>query len=206
LKISGVMMQMNFLPVRLGLSAAALVGGLAMATHASAVVIKTTTPISIPQTIDGIYINLVTGATSLTPITGFDIDPYATATGLGFYFAGDATNGGVISGTAYVDLAVVGPASTFSQSAQTAAAVNFQTAGTHVLGVRFLNEGTGATNYGYLTFQISGGAGFPASLVTWSYENSGAAITVSSPVPEPASAWMLLAGGLMLAGAAARRR
>jgi len=131
------MMQMNFLPVRLGLSAAALVGGLAMATHASAVVIKTTTPISIPQTIDGIYINLVTGATSLTPITGFDIDPYATATGLGFYFAGDATNGGVISGTAYVDLAVgavVGPASTFSQSAQTAAAVNFQTAGTHVLG------------------------------------------------------------------------
>ena len=88
--------------------------------------------IAIPATVDGLYLNVVTGASGLTgPTTpGWDLNPWGT-TVRQFFWGGTAapTGGGDAAGTVYRSLAlgdIVGPASTFLASATGPAAVNFQ--------------------------------------------------------------------------------
>ena len=112
-----------------------------------------------------------------------------------------ATTGPYLS---LADGAVVSSASTFSASAQATATTAFQSAGTHILGVRFLNEATAAINYGYVTIENGGPGGFPATITGWSFENTGAAITVSS-VPESSTLLMMSMGALALGAANLRK-
>lgn len=169
--------------------------------------------LAIPNTIDGVYINFVTGATGTSggAVPGFDFNPYSGTGGLLFYWGGDAgaVNGGVAS-TAngpYLVLgagSIVGPGSTFSQAANGANAETaaFQAGVTGYLGVRFTNESTGATDYGYVHLQTTGATGFPATILDYAYENTGAAITV---VPEPTTTATLALGVLTLGAAGVRR-
>lgn len=46
------------------------------------------------------------------------------------------------------------------------------------VGVVFYNETTSQLNYGYLHVVSTAPAGFPAQVLTWAYDNSGAAITI----------------------------
>ncbi len=184
--------------VRLGLCAAALVGTAAAVPTADAAIITFTVPVPVPMTFGGVYINLVTGATggSGAAVPGWDFNPYAASslTQLGFYWAGAGTGAGGVAATTtgpYLDLApgtMISAASTFSSSILGTTGSPFLTTGTHILGLMFMNEGTGMVNYGYLTMMTTGTSGFPATVLSWSFDNTGAPITV---VPEPSTTALL---------------
>jgi hypothetical protein len=160
--------------------------------------------INVPNTFSGVYINLLTGATGATPgaVPGWDFGPWGSSSLLSFFWNGTPANtAGGVAATAtgpYLDLALgsfVSAASVYSASATSAAAAAFQTSGTHFLGFRFLNEATGIVNFGYAQFSTTGPGGFPATIVRYAYENTGAGITV---VPEPTTFALF---GVMAAGA-----
>lgn len=192
--------------------AGALLASHAVATSADATVI-TSGPqnIAIPATADGIYLNLITGVAnaSAAAVPGWDFNPYGS-TGLLFYWGGTgALNAGVASTTTgpYIVLsagATIGPASTYSQSANGAnnETSAFRAGVNGYLGISFRNETTGVTNYGYIHLQTTAATGYPATILDWAYENSGAAITIPA-VPEPATVTLL---GVMAAGAVGVRQ
>jgi hypothetical protein len=199
---------------QLTVCAAALAGTAAGIPSADAAVISFTVNASVPQTFAGLYINFATGAITGSPTgnTGWDFNPYSNSGPFAIYWAGGATGiaGGVTTGpgsTTYARLQignVVSSASNFSNSLQvTTATSNFLAAGTHILGFRFLNEGTGQTNYGYVTINSSGGGtGFPLTIQGWSFENTGGAITV---VPEASTTALLAIAALALGAVGVRK-
>ncbi|MBC8131810.1 MAG: DUF11 domain-containing protein [Deltaproteobacteria bacterium] len=149
-------------------------------------------PISIPVVadIDGVYINVVTGAAGVPAPAGWDINPYRTGTaGFNFFFANTPAGSGgcVVAAAACVALpdgSTVGPASTYQ--AGVVSGLNFRTAGDRNLGFRFQNEATGAVNYGYAIIRNSNNAdptlaGFPASVIRLVYDNAGVAIVLGPP-------------------------
>ena len=174
------------------------------------------TPIVVPNTFAGVYINLGTGASAITPAgaPGWDFGPWGSSNTLSFFWNGTPANSsGGVAGTAtgpYLDLApgsVVSGASIFTAVTATAATTAFQTSGTHILGFRFFNEATSAINYGYLSLTTTGPLGFPATVNGWTFENSGGAITVpgaTGGVPEPTT-WAMMILGFGAMGAAMRR-
>lgn len=148
--------------------------------------------IEIPQTGEGVYVNLVTGAHggSEGAVPGFDFDPYAAQNStpvnqLKFYW-GSASSGGAgvaSSGDRYAVLApgdTVGAGSLFTRAAFTGDTSVWQagvTAG--YLGVRFKNEATDAINYGWVRLTTSAPIGFPATLIDWCYEDAGNDIVIA---------------------------
>lgn len=185
-----------------------------MTAPAQAAIVVFSTPLAIPNNIDGLYINLVTGESDTAPVTGWDINPYSAAGSLAFFYgaAANPDSAGMLdaSGTAYASLAessLVSASASFSQAASSAFASAFTSPGTHFLGVRFQNEQTGQVNFGYMQFQVGAGSttGFPLTLVGWAYENTGAGINVAA-IPEPGTYALMLAGLAGIAGFAARRR
>ncbi|MDQ6654644.1 MAG: PEP-CTERM sorting domain-containing protein [Verrucomicrobiota bacterium] len=192
---------------RLGLCAAALAGTAAAIPSAEADIITFTTPVNIPATISGVYINLATGATGgSSALTGWDFNPYQISgtTNLGFYWSPDLSGGsrgaGVATGagaTTYATLSpgtTIGPSSPFT-SAIAGTSANYNTSGSRILGFRFVNEATGALNYGYMFMTLGSTGGFPATIQGWSYDNTGAAITV---VPEPSVTALLTLAAIAL--------
>jgi len=193
--------------VRLGMCAAALTGTAAAVPSAQADIITFNTPIAVPNTVAGVYINLGTGANGApkSAVPGWDFNPYSAAsqTQLGFYWnltnAGSSTTGGVATTTLgpYRDLPpgeVVSGASTFSTTILGTTGSPYLTTGTHILGFRLFNETTSAVNYGYLTMTTTATNGFPATVQSWSYDNTGAPITV---VPEPSTTALLTIAALV---------
>ncbi len=189
---------------------------MAASAQASVVIVTPATPISITNSIDGIYFNVVTGASGASgaAVPGWDINPYNNNAGLTFY--GAASPSGILVGsigvppTTSIALVLsagdtVGPAGTYNQFQTTAP--GFQTAGDRYVGFRFQNEATGTANYAWMLLRSGDAAGFPAAIVSYGYENTGLAITVPSAVPEPAS-YALFGLGLAAIGGltAARRR
>lgn len=197
--------------MRLGMCAAALAGTAGMVTDANAVVVTFSTPISVPNTFAGVYINLLTGANGFTPasVPGWDFGPWGSSGVLSFFWNGTpAGSSGGVAGSAtgpYLDLAAgttISSASTFAATTASAQAAAFQSAGTHTLGFRFFNEATSAVNFGYLSMTTSGPSGFPARVNGWSFENTGAAITA---VPEASTTAMFAMGALALGALHLRR-
>ena len=190
----------------------AAVTGVATTSNA-AVVYVDPADITIPNNIDGIYVNFVTGATSTTGLVGYDLNPYNNGAGLTFY--GAASPSGVLATGTAGTLAVasrltggelIGPTPSnggFYNQFQTTGGL-FQSGGTAFLGLRFLNESTGAINYAWAEFTTAAGTGFPATLNRWAYENTGAAITAGA-VPEPGTVATLAMGALGLGAAGVRR-
>ncbi len=198
---------------RLALCAAALAGTAAALPTAEATVITNNTTYIVPATISGIYLNFLTGVagSSAAGTPGWDFNPYLQGGGnLGFYWAQTpaASSGGVASSAAtgsYLDLAsgtTVSGASTFSQAITLTAGNPFLTSGTHILGFQFFNETTSAINYGYLTITNTSPNGFPATILSYSYENNGGAITV---VPEPSTTALLALTALVLGAVGVRQ-
>jgi hypothetical protein len=201
---------------RLALCAAALAGTAAGAGNANAAIITFSTPILVPQTTAGVYINFLTGAngTSAGAVPGWDFNPYSASGGtqLGFYWSptlvGGLRGAGVASTTTgpYISLNpgdTVSAASIFTSAILGTTGSPFLTTGTHILGFRFANETTGALNFGYLTMTNTATSGFPSTVLTWSFDNTGAPITVA--IPEPSTVAFLSVAALALGACGLRQ-
>lgn len=168
--------------------------------------------ITIPTDNVGIYLNVVTGVSATTPAgsPGWDLNPYGS-TGLNMFSSTSsggnaAALGGVGpyvgTGTNYFNLTLgmtVSSASTFANTSVLTISgttpLNLNSANNYV-GFRFFNESTGAVNYGYMQISLSGtAAAQPRAVVSYSYDNTGAAITI---IPEPSTFALL---GMVSAGA-----
>lgn len=178
---------------------------------AQAAVIATTVNVAVPATTAGVYVNLVTGVTSSNPtaVPGWDINPWGSSTLQVFSnTSGGVPSGMVVANSRVADLAtgtVINANSTYGQGPT---AESFYTGGNHIFGFRFLNENTGATNYGYAEITTTASTNArPATITRLVYDDSGAAVTVNATgaVPEPAS-WMMMIAGFGAIGIAARRR
>lgn len=185
----------------------------AASAQAAVVTVTPATPINIGNSIDGIYFNVVTGAsgTSGAAVPGWDINPYNNGGGLTFY--GAASPSGILVASIAVPATtsialvlspgdMVSPAGIYNQFQTTAP--DFQSEGDRYVGFRFRNEGTGAMNYAYMMIRSGADVGFPASIVSYGYDNSGIAVMV--PVPEPATYALFGMGLAAVAGLSAFRR
>jgi hypothetical protein len=175
--------------------------------------------IAIPDNIDGVYMNLITGATGAGPVTGWDINPYSAGTAnasTNFNLWGpDPGNTWLFTGTGALSQ-FVHPEGTLVAASQTFDRVG-GTGGTiqntapqitlnanNYFGVQFANEGTGVNNFGWL--KVTFGATLGSRAITeYAYENTGAPINIGqiTAVPEPSTFALLAAGA---AGLYAMRR
>ena len=164
--------------------------------------------LAVPMTLDGLYLDFVTGVSSTASFTGYDINPFGT-TALEFYSpTGSAVVGTTAAGaTALAPGTTISSASTFKTSVATGAA--FDTIGTEFLGVKFTNDTTLGTDYGWVEFVTTSATGFPATIIGYAYNNTtGGAIAagqIINAVPEPTTSAALGFGALSLGAAGLRR-
>jgi hypothetical protein len=151
--------------------------------------------LDVPATSEGLYLNLISGVSGTTEasVPGFDIDIYAAVSTnpsgqLRFYWGSAATGGaGVASvGDSYAVLSggqLIGPASLFTRAAFTGDTSAWLAGASGYLGMRFLNETSSTINYGWMLLTTTAPLGFPATILEWCYDDSGAAIgTPVSPL------------------------
>jgi hypothetical protein len=55
---------------------------------------------------------------------------------------------------------------------------NWQPGTDGYIGIAFVNSQTGALNYGYIHMTTTGPKGFPAEVLEYGFDNTGAAITI----------------------------
>ncbi|UXI70105.1 hypothetical protein [Tahibacter amnicola] len=146
-----------------------------------------------PATPEGVYVNLMTGITGETEasVPGFDINLYAPANAdppgqLKFYWGQSSIGGAGVASIAdtYAVLApgdTIGPASLFTRAAFAGNTSAWQAGTTGFLGLRFRNEASAVINYGWVQLATTPPFGFPATILRWCYEDSGAAITIPAP-------------------------
>jgi len=91
----------------------------------------------------------------------------------------DTQVGAVVGGGQYAVLhpgATIGPASTFSNSV--VAMTNWQAGADGYIGIAFLNSQTNALNYGYVHVTTTSTLGFPAQVLEYGFDSTGAAIRI----------------------------
>jgi hypothetical protein len=176
--------------------------------------------VTIPATIDGLYINVETGTTGSSggSVAGWDINPYSATSLTWFNATGTSMMRypGVTSGSAgSLDLGtMVGPTGSFGSGAVIVGAAlgNWELNSDNYFGFRFVAS-DGGTKYGWGTMQV-GAAITTRSITELYYEDSGNPILVGSgnpllmgpgnAVPEPGTPLALLALGA--SGMVHRRR
>lgn len=191
---------------------AAACAGKATTGH-SAIIYADPADITVPNSIDGVYIDLVTGqASTPSSFPGWDLNPFALTDGMAFSTPMDGTgvlantSGGFGQALALPAGALIGPGSPYQTGASVAP--NFRVTGTEFLGLRFVNDTTGAINYGWVEFTTTGNTGFPATVNRFAYEDTGASLLAgqTTAVPEPGAVAALGVFGLGAAGVRAWRR
>ena len=169
--------------------------GVAASAPMAAIVDSGFVSINIPSDFDGIYMNWVTGVRGApeSSVPHWDFHAYDNGTPgspkLTFYATTFAGNNSAILGTTVIGGVatplvasdVVGPAGNYVIGIVTAP--GFYGTGTKTIGIEFTNEVTGMLNYGYAVIQTTAPLGFPATIIRYLYEDTGAPITVQSFVP-----------------------
>jgi hypothetical protein len=198
------------MPRAAALTAVVAVMGLAAPAHA-VVVYSGPVNIPIPDSIDGVYLNVVTGAADSDPFFApdWDVTPYSAAPGQ-FNLWGPTTTtwlspSGVVGGP--YPLAVgteVGAAGLyFRPGGGTDVGAQVTLGAVNYFGFRFANEAAGdATHYGVLEVTFGGSASSRA-ITGWLYDDAGGSV-IAGPVPEPETYALWLAGLAAVAGAARR--
>lgn len=138
---------------------------------------------------NGLGINFVTGKISSASDSGYDFgiakgDPYLWGPGM-YFIWGDEHNAGVASQQprSYLVLGpgdTIGPTATFINDGwgQSTAFLKYWDGMSGYLGFKFMNRDTGEVNYGYVHMLTTEGTGFPAMILDYAYDQSGAAITI----------------------------
>ncbi len=189
---------------------------LAFAPAAQAIpVVSTAANVAVPFTTQGIYINVVTGASGPSTTSGWDINPWGSATSTSAlnFFNPAAPTGGVYAISAVGQVAslalgtVIGPATTFGsgQATTTAASSPWVLNSLNYFGFRLLNEANGQVHFGYGSMLIGSSLQTRTVQNLWFESTPGVAITVAA-IPEPSSIALMLLGAAGVAGFVARRR
>ena len=179
----------------------------------AAVVYSGVQNIAIPQTFDGVYLNIQSGATAFTEPATWNTAPW-----LNPFFGGVGIANGsllqpfVTGANQVVNIAPggiigiggnFGPAPGGSSTHVGPASNQFQPVVTGYVGYRFQLPGAGADYFGWLGVQVNNvGAG---TIIDWAYQNvAGQPVAAGSvsAVPEPGTAMF----GLALYGVCVRRR
>lgn len=203
-------LEKHFVACAAAAAGVALLGGVnkvdAAVVHSGAV------NIVIPDNIDGLYMNVVSGQTSppLAPgFAGYDINPYSVAAGsfnlwgptanTWFAIGGAAGNYNLPMGTM-----IQGAAAAFFRPGATADAQNDMVlnSSNNLLGFRLVNEANGnQVHFGWLRLQF--GAGFGTrSIVEYAYEDQAGVGIAAGVIPAPGALALLGLAGL----AGSRRR
>ena len=170
----------------------------------------------VPVTNQGTVVNLITGVVQNGPasdVPGWDINPYGTATNNVALLASASTgimrNPDVGTSTFRTNLAlgtVVAPSAFFygNSAAVIGTSVGQWLANSEgYFGLKFINESTGATHYGFMALRIGANA-TDRTIVGFAYETTaGTAIIVTPIIPAPAAGLIALGAGF---GARRRRR
>lgn len=190
------------------LSAMTAVAGLLAAAPAQAVVVHSgPVNIVIPDNIDGLYFNVVTGAGGTSPLDapGWDINPYSALAGNFNLWGATTTTWYNTAGTYVVGAGtMIDNTGTFGRpGGGTNIGLQVTLNAPNLFGIQFANEAAGITNYGWV--EVTFGATAAERAITgYAFETSGGGI-MAGVVPEPATI-ALMVGGLMGVGAMARRR
>jgi hypothetical protein len=133
--------------------------------------------LAVPQTTTGLYFNWLTNTacTSSCTASNYQFNPYGSSV-LTFFWSVAPGSACVESGTSCAILnsgATVGAGSTWGGGNTTLFNAGNTTG---YLGFRFDNSGT--TNYGYAKFTTTAPNGYPAQLVEYWYDNTGADIAI----------------------------
>jgi hypothetical protein len=204
---------MSTLPfLRSALAATALAAVMSAPAHA-VIVYSGPVNIPVPDDIDGVYLNLVTGAFGSSPPAGWDINPYsATAGGFNLWGATTTTwlnTAGVIGDAAGYVLPFgtnIAPGTNFYRpggGTSLAGAVTLN--GPNLFGVQFTNEAGSSTHYAWVEITFGASAGERA-ITGWAFESMPDAAIAAGVVPEPGTYAMLLAGLAGIGALVARRR
>lgn len=137
--------------------------------------------IEVPNNIDGIYLNIVTGATgsSAGATPGWDINLFNGGNGFALAGSVNPTGQGVagIAGAASVLVPGAVIDATREYLRGVVSATGFHGNGERYFGLRFINEFTGVANFGFVLMRNGGGqgadSGFPATIIRISYCNAG---------------------------------
>lgn len=182
--------------------AVAAIGGATQNAEA-AVVYSGVVNIPINANIDGIYINVVSGAsaTSGSGASGWDLNPYVSS---GWrHFSASGTGVVAASGSIIDVTGVTIDASNTTTTAITPYATAFAT--TAIMGFKFVGDDT-LTHFGWMRLSLPGAGGTTATagtIVDYAYDSSANTAIVGG-VPAPTAGMALLSlGGLGLIG---RRR
>lgn len=205
----------------LGAVALAGSGSLAPAALDAQIIYSGPVNINVPSNTTGIYLNLVTGASSSSPASapGWDINPWSSTT-LNIWANNAASpNDGVVTGfgvsnTQTDNLALgtlVDGSLAFARTPSTETAGFALNSSNNYVGFRFLNESTGAINFGWVQFSLAGTLqGQPRAIIGYAFNNTGAGIQVGdtgvAAVPEPGTYLAGLAAGAVAIRAWRRRK
>ncbi len=202
------MQMQSFLRGAMAVTAVATV--MAAAPAHALVVYSGPQSIDVPDNIDGVYVNLITGASASSPPAGWDINPYS-ALGGQFNLWGATTTTWLTTSGAVAGPYVLSPGTSISSAGSfnrpgggTDVGAEVALGAANLFGVQFLNEGTGVNNYGWVEITFGGSAG-ERTITGWAYDDAGAGV-LAGVVPEPGTYALMLAGLVAVGGIAARRR
>lgn len=181
---------------RATLLAAASAAAVASLSVQAAIVDSGPVSLNVVNNIDGLYLNVVTGANANATVAGWDANPYLGGGNLSFFTSTVAANNNQVVGsgtviTALAPGATVGPASTFATAGVVGTAgTAFRQTGTTYAGIRFTNEAGGTLHYGYIEITTTAPTGFPAVVTRYVYDNTpNTAVTIAGGNVPPTFAY-----------------
>jgi hypothetical protein len=168
--------------------------------------------INIPDNIDGVYMNIITGATGAVPPANWDINPYSAVAGQFNLWGFDTTTwfnpSGVIGNAAGYVLPFgtaigSGPTNFFRPGGGTNVGTAVTLNAANLFGIEFLaEEAGGTTHYGWVQITFGATAGQRA-ITGYAYESTPNATINAGAIPEPGTFAALALGAV---GLVARRR
>jgi hypothetical protein len=207
---------LNRVDTRLAACAAAASASLAIVPSSDADIIWSgPISITIPSTTAGVYLNVVSGVSAISPAgaPGWDINPFSSTT-LNMFNPAAPTGGVYVGVNGFYNLSfgpLISAASPFSSGTLSATSPNplFFNSSNNIIGFRFQNEAQGnQIQYGWFRISLSGTvASQPRMIVEYAYDNTGAPILAGVlDGPEPSTYALLSVAALGALGVRAWRR